>query len=113
MLLIKIFVALVWSIIGLVIWIPIIIRISMFYIFAICIKSILGKDFNPDNYVIILKSSFAIYPNGLKNIFSNSKDRTDYMKPKKIITDSDYQTVIKVSWFFIFWGTFGLLFLKF
>lgn len=101
MIIIKIFVAILWAFIGLVIWIPILFRVMFLYIFNIFYLTIVEKDIEVSKQVDLLVNTSAIYQNGFKNIFSENSDdvpnNKDSIPKRKIWSD--------LLWLILFWGT--------
>lgn len=101
MIIIKIFVAIVWAIVGLFIWIPILFRVMFFYVFNICYLTIIEKDIAANTHLTLLVNTFSIYKNGFENIFKENNGKITHPKNK-----SDKSEIwVELFWSVIFWGT--------
>ena len=102
---VRIFVAIIWAIVGLIVWIPIAFRIMMIYIFNIFKITILEKDLPIENYSKLLIDTGSIYIIGFKNIFSK-EDELRIPRTKK--TRNEYYVIYEIFWALIFWGSITL-----
>lgn len=107
MIIIKLIVALIWAIVGLLIWIPILIRMMFFYISIVCYYTIMEWEIKATKLISLLENTASIYRNGFENIF-NENDR-------KIIQRKDANSKKEIwgelLWALIFWGTIIIPFL--
>ena len=101
MIIIKFVVALIWAVVGLFIWIPILFRVIFFYIFNISFLTVMEKKIVESNHITLLVNTWAIYRNGFKNIFMENDG--------KIIRNqaptSKRQIWVEILWSIFFWGT--------
>ncbi len=101
MIVIKLFVALIWSVVGLIIWIPILVRVMFLYIFNICFLTVMELDLNEKKHLFLLTETGSIYINGFKNIFKEYDGKIERPKRKK----SKRNLWLELLWTIIFWAT--------
>lgn len=107
MIVIKLFVALIWAVIGLFIWIPILFRIMFLYVFNICYLTVLEKDIVESNHIALLVNTNAIYRNGFENIFNENNREIIQVKD----SSSKRELLGELLWSLVFWGTVILPFI--
>jgi len=98
---IKLIVALIWAIVGFIIWIPILFRIMFVYIFNICYLTVVEKNLEEKKHLDLLATTGSIYINGFKNIFKEDDGKIIHparKNPKRKIW-------LEILWTIIFWGT--------
>lgn len=108
MIIIKLVVALLWAIIGLFIWIPILFRVMFFYVFNISYLTVMERDIIANNHLTLLINTFSIYRNGFENIFREADVeiiRARDKNPKREIWG-------ELLWSLFFWGTIISPFIK-
>jgi hypothetical protein len=105
---IKSFVALIWAVLGLVVWIPILFRIMIIHIFNIFKITVLEEDLPTKDYCKLLVDTSCIYQNGFKNIFSDEGDGK-INRPKR--NNGRYNLIMDIFWAVIFWGSIILPFI--
>jgi|AntAceMinimDraft_9_1070365.scaffolds.fasta_scaffold132365_1 hypothetical protein len=98
---IKLFVALIWSVIGLIIWLPILFRVMFIYIFNICVITITENDLEEKKHLDLLVKTGSIYINGFKSIFMEYDGKI--IRPKNKETKRNYW--LELLWAIIFWST--------
>jgi hypothetical protein len=104
MIIIKLFIALIWSIIGLIIWIPILIRIMFVYIFNISLITITERDLDETKQLDLLVKNGSIYKKGFKIIFMDYDGKI--IHPKNDTIKRNYW--FELLWAIIFWSTIVL-----
>ncbi len=103
---IKCFVALIWSVVGLIVWIPISIRVMLVHIFNVSKITIMEEDLPKEKYLNLLVETGSLYINGFKNIFRKGDDGI-IEKPKK---ERNQNLWLDVLWALLFWGSIILPF---
>jgi hypothetical protein len=107
MIIIKLIVALIWSVVGLVIWIPILFRIMIVYIFNICFITIMEKNIEEKKHLNLLVATGSIYGSGFKNIFKKDDGKIKSSQGQK----HKREIGLELLWSILFWGTIIIPFL--
>jgi hypothetical protein len=103
MIIIKSFIALIWSVIGLVVWIPILFRIMFIYIFKISIITITERDLDETEHLKLLVTTGSIYKRGFEMIFAKDYNgKTNHPKDDAIV-ERNYWFELFCA--IIFWST--------
>jgi len=100
MIIIKFVVAVIWAIVGLLIWIPILFRVMFFYIFNICYLTVLERDIVEINHHTLLVNTSSIYRNGFENIFKESEGKIIRVNGNS----SRRELLGEFLWSLFFWG---------
>lgn len=103
MIVIKVFVALLWTVIAFLLCLPIDLRMMFVYIYGISYNTLKGEDINPHYYIGQLTATWNIFFIGYYNIFNNPL-------PVNSSQYNDHKPKIKlhyeVLWAVLFWGSF-------